>query len=812
MSDLYALLIGVDFYFPNQLPEGGSYRHLAGCVRDIAHMEAFLKSRLKLPDEHITKLTATNTGQGQPAEPATAWPTYANMVAAFRQVTDQAQPGDRVYVHYSGHGGRTTTAYSELKSDGLDEGLAPTDIGDAHARYLRDVEIHYLLQEMVEKKLVLTVVLDSCHSGGATRAVNGQILGASPRGIPGVDTTSRPLDSLVADRPSLVAAWAGQSTRQSRAAKAVNGWLLEPKGYTLLAACRASEFAYEYPFNGKENNGALTYWLLDTLRQAGPAFTYKMLGDRILAKVHGQFDQQTPMLQGEGDVMVFGAERIQPFYAVSVLKTEGDRVRLNAGEAHGLSLGAQLSVYPPFTTDFGDVANRIAQVEVTSVQAVEAWADVINPPAAAPIEPGAQAVLESMANVNFQRNIALDIPDATLRAQMEAAILAQGKGFARLAAADEPVHFVVELTSTGEFSIQDAADRPISNLRPAIRVADDKAVDRVVARLVHLARFQGVRDLSMTDAVAAQKLKVELIGSSACRPGDRVGLRITNTQAPDSDSRILNVTVLALSSDWSIAQIYPSGSGNFQSVSPQETIDLRFQTYLPEGQTLSTDIFKVFATQGTTNFRWLELPALDQPLLNRSITRGTTMDPLERLLASVTDDADATRAIRLVGSSEDKAWTVAQVELRVDSDPVYWAAATEVAMLNALPLRADLPLLDRTFTPEEYELLKLGYNAHDMDSKWGILFKDGWLSFYRTWGAILIFLLHLTEEEQGVRVDQAYASRDTNMYTGTDTEEEVRLVTFLIDRLLLDRPDSVLRNADGSPVGGLLLHHKVGRV
>jgi hypothetical protein len=323
MSDLYALLIGVDFYFPNRLPDGGSYGHLSGCVRDISYVEAFLKSRLDLPDDHITKLTATNSGQGKPTEPETDWPTYANMVTAFRQVIDQTQPGDRVYVHYSGHGGRTTTAYPELKSDGRDEGLVPTDIGAASARYLRDVEIHHLLQEMVEKELILTVVLDSCHSGGATRAVNGQILGATPRGIPGVDTTARPSDSLVADRSTLMAAWQGQSTEQSRAAKATNGWLLEPKGYTLLAACRANELAYEYPFNGKENNGALTYWLLDTLREAGPLFTYKMLSDRIMAKVHGQFAQQTPMLQGEGDVVVFGADRIQPFYAIPVLKTSG---------------------------------------------------------------------------------------------------------------------------------------------------------------------------------------------------------------------------------------------------------------------------------------------------------------------------------------------------------------------------------------------------------------------------------------------------------------------------------------------------------
>lgn len=668
MSDLYALLIGVDFYFPNQLPGGGGYRHLGGCVRDVTHVEAHLKDRLALPPDHIVKLSASNSGGAQPAEPPERWPTYANMVSAFKQVTALAQPGDRVYVHYAGHGGRTVTAYPALKSDGLDEGLVPTDIGDAHARYLRDVEIHYLLQEMVNKGLVLTVVLDSCHSGGATRAVNGEILGAVPRGIDQIDTADRPLESLVATKSELEAVWQGQSTEQSRAAKSVSGWLLEPKGYTLLAACRANEFAYEYPFNGRESNGALTYWLLDTLRQAGPTLTYKMLHDRILAKVHGQFAQQTPMLQGEGDIVVFGADRLKPYYAVPVLRVEGngERVQVNAGEAHGLMAGAQLALYPALSADYDNEAARIARVEVTTVGDVESWARVVERyNEQAPIEPGAQAVLLNLANVNFQRNVALDIDDSALRQQMEEAIGARGKGFAKVAGAGDPVHFVVELSENGEFSIQDAADKPVPNLRPAVRSDDANAVNRVVDRLVHLARYQGVRDLNVLDTNTAQKLKVELIGNPINRPGEQIGLRVTNTQAPGDDAGILNITVLALSSDWSIAQIYPAGAAAFQTLSPGETIDLTFEAYLPDGQTESTDLLRVFATRATTNFRWLELPALDQPV-TRSVTRSASMTPLEQLLAAVTDDASTTRAFRLVGATEEKAWTVAEVEVRVE--------------------------------------------------------------------------------------------------------------------------------------------------
>jgi Caspase domain len=70
-------------------------------------------------------------------------------------------------IHYSGHGGRAPTMFRSLKgANGLDEALVPTDIGNSEARYLRDLELARLLNGMVDKGLIVTVVLDSCHCGG----------------------------------------------------------------------------------------------------------------------------------------------------------------------------------------------------------------------------------------------------------------------------------------------------------------------------------------------------------------------------------------------------------------------------------------------------------------------------------------------------------------------------------------------------------------------------------------------------------------------------------------------------------------------
>ena len=159
-------------------------------------------------------------------------------------------------------------------------------------------------------------------------------------------------------------------------------------------------------------------------------------------------------------------------------------------------------------------------------------------------------------------------------------------------------------------------------------------VARVVQRLIHLAKYRNVQDLAAADAAAQQTLKVELVGAPAgageapiFRPGDKVTLRITNLQPPNpadpnDPARILNVTVLDLAPDWSIQQIYPSQAGAFEPVQPGATIPLELEAYLPAGYGESTDIVKVFATRATTQFRWLELPALDQPDTRSNTTRA----------------------------------------------------------------------------------------------------------------------------------------------------------------------------------------------
>jgi len=683
-TNLHALLIGVDCYLPNPW-----YGSLGGCVRDITQVEEFLRNRLGMPAARIFKLTATNTGTEEPSEPRTQWPTYENMVEAFEHLTDAAQPGDLVYVHYSGHGGRTPTKFPNLKGpDGLDESLVPTDIGNDQARYLRDIEMAHILKTMVDKGLVVTLVLDSCHSGGATRGKGG----GAVRGSNVIDRTPRPLASLVASDDELAATWRTIAAGATRDLKLGSGWLPEPQGYALLAACRPSEFANEWPFDGQNRNGALTYWLLDSLKDMRPSLTYQHLHDRIVAKVHSQFSDQTPQLQGEGNRVVFGSAYVQLQEAVNVMQVDAakKRAQLNTGQAQGVRKGTQFAVYPPGQTDFAQVDQRLALVEIAELGATESWATVTATLRDVPIEQGAQAVLVDAGSVRLYRKVRLfhreDIPatidqDAALE-RVKQAIATGGAGWLDLAGAEGPAHYQVAVNAAGEYEIWDPAGRPFPNLRPPLQISAEGAAAGVVRRLVHLAKYHNIQQLDNHDdwSPLVGKLVVELTVLSpdydpADPPepqpfddpgnapildyGDWVCLRIRN-----ESSQVLNVTLLDLKPAWGIDQVWPQRA-DYEPLDPGQEKLLPLRVSLPDKYPEGTDVLKVVGTVGAANWRWLELPNLDQPLTRSAGLRGRSpSSPLEALMAVFTADQPKTRDVNPAAHPSEE-WVSAQVELRV---------------------------------------------------------------------------------------------------------------------------------------------------
>ncbi len=95
--------------------------------------------------------------------------TFATIEAAFRShLIEQAQPGDAVVFYYSGHGTRTPDGNGD-EAVQFDESLCPVDsLPDNESSWLTDDILNLWLSQLQTTQV--TVILDSCFSGTATRA------------------------------------------------------------------------------------------------------------------------------------------------------------------------------------------------------------------------------------------------------------------------------------------------------------------------------------------------------------------------------------------------------------------------------------------------------------------------------------------------------------------------------------------------------------------------------------------------------------------------------------------------------------------
>lgn len=84
-----AVLIGINYV--------GQNGELSGCHNDVANIKKYLINELGF-DERDMKILMDDSRHTNP--------TYANIMAALDWIVGVSQPGDTVWIHYSGHGGR----------------------------------------------------------------------------------------------------------------------------------------------------------------------------------------------------------------------------------------------------------------------------------------------------------------------------------------------------------------------------------------------------------------------------------------------------------------------------------------------------------------------------------------------------------------------------------------------------------------------------------------------------------------------------------------------------------------------------------
>lgn len=354
----HVLLIGCDKYPAEQ-------RSLQGCVNDIDAIECLLLDApgVGVPAAQIrlTRLAAPHEGAQSPSHflDATRLPTRANVIAALQALAgDAVQAADRVLIYYSGHGGQL----KRIGMTGWHECLVACD-----NLLLFDQELNALVAAIARRTSDVTIVLDCCHSAGATRAFLPEPAHGATRAALLAGLAEQAPDPALADA---VAAPAGAALLQT-----------SRPGYIAIAACQADERAQEDRFEELGVHGFLTYGLLQVLgglsAEQRSAICWGHLWPRLLdeierAAVLSERVAQHPWAIGQPARRVFGGNWAPRDAGYPIQQGPIGALTIEAGQLLGFDVGAEVGIYGPEPAYFPesdsatDLAARIGTARVTA--------------------------------------------------------------------------------------------------------------------------------------------------------------------------------------------------------------------------------------------------------------------------------------------------------------------------------------------------------------------------------------------------------------------------------------------------------------
>jgi len=329
----FALLVGVDFYqndktrrLPNNDPV--SLGHLEGAANDVKIIQEILQNQFQFNSICTLTSSASPNDPSVPIEPEQDWPTHANIKGAFEDIYNKANSGDIFFFQFSGHGASLKST-SNSPRDGRTKDLSLMTADYCCGRpAIRGWELNEWLWRFHEKGVRVTVLLDSCYSGGAWRAGSRF---RSPENW-------TPPPNLPADE---AAVQGSQRKPGHRDGDLDICWDLNPRDFTLMTACQNTEKAAERNENGIVY-GAFTLALMKYFQDPSnpPAPTYHAIRDHTASQLASWDLSQKPQVFGRGRLAFF--EDYEPISATPIFGTLKDGIAsLPVGKVHGINKGLE---------------------------------------------------------------------------------------------------------------------------------------------------------------------------------------------------------------------------------------------------------------------------------------------------------------------------------------------------------------------------------------------------------------------------------------------------------------------------------------
>lgn len=307
-----ALLVGIDTYEAPEPrssfapPPGRGFRNLRGAAGDARALAEVLIARFGFSRDDVVVLTDRAAGR-------------AAILGAFeRRLIAESKPGDIALFYFGGHGSLVPNPASD-EPDHLDESLVPADAGQG-AEDIRDKELRRLLNRVLDRGALPTVILDSCHSGSAAR---GLPTGSEPRAL----------------------GTALQAVRDP----GPYGPSPEERGALVWSATQNDGLAWETDDPDGTAHGAFSWALLQSLHDLPAGEPAGETFQRVRARLLAERRTQEPLLEGTPAARgapLFGVDAVaaRPRSVVAVERTDGDGdAILQGGWADGLVIGSRVT-------------------------------------------------------------------------------------------------------------------------------------------------------------------------------------------------------------------------------------------------------------------------------------------------------------------------------------------------------------------------------------------------------------------------------------------------------------------------------------